>query len=264
MSKSVKKGFSKEVLINGIKWAIAIVVLFGLFKIGQQYKERQKTNQLVIELEGDENRNDLLKEDVIAKIEESFGFDLTGSNIALLDLENIELVVKEYDFVKEAEVYLDAENNIHVKIHPRRPIVRVMDQEGEHYFLDELGSKIMADGDIRSRVPVVNGLVGPYERDEEGNLLGGLQEVYVLASKIEKDPFMNKLIDQIYVKTNYEMVLFPKIGKEHIQFGRAEDIEIKFKRLKHFYEGGMRYKGWNKYQEINLRFKDQVVTKESA
>lgn len=251
-------------VIRLIKWVVIGVILFALSKLGYNHRKAQTISNLVITIEYAENSNELLKEDVLREIEESFGFDLTGSSIELLDLENIESVVRHYDFVKDAQVYVDADQNIHVHIVPRNALVRVFDQEGEHYFLDDTGARIEADGDIKCRVPVVSGIVGPYERDEDGYLLGGLQEVYVLAGKIAKDPFMNHLVDQIYVKNNYEMVLFPKIGKENIQFGKAENIEAKFKRLKNFYKGGIRYKGWNKYKEINLEYKDQVITKESA
>jgi cell division protein FtsQ len=250
--------------IRPLKWVLAAVLIFGLSKMGVDYKHKQTIQNLVIQIDGADPQNVLLKEDVLAQIEESFGFDLTGSKIQLLDLENIEKVVEQYDFVKSTDVYLDAENNIHVDIVQRTPLVRVFDKSGAHYYMDDAGFKIEADGDIRARVLVVNGIVGPYERDEEGYLLGGLHDVFLLASKIDSDPFMKSLIEQVYVKNNYEMVLFPKIGKEHIQFGRATDIEVKFKRLKNFYEGGIRYKGWNKYKEINLRYKDQVITKESA
>ncbi len=250
--------------LRPLKWVFAAFLIFALSKIGVEYKHKQTIQNLIIKIDGADSQNGLLKEDVLAQIEESFGFDLTGSKIQLLDLENIEKVVEQYDYVKSTDVYIDAENNIHVDILQRTPLVRVFDKSGAHYYMDDAGFKIEADGDIRARVLVVNGIIGPYERDAEGYLLGGLHDVFLLASKINADPFMKSLIEQVYVKNNYEMVLFPKIGKEHIQFGRAEDIEVKFKRLKNFYEGGIRYKGWNKYKEINLRYKDQVITKESA
>ena len=248
-------------IIRLIKWVIIGVVLFGLSKLGYNYRKSQTIQNLVITVEHNDNKNELLKEDVLREIEESFGFDLTGSSIELLDLKNIEAVVREYDFVREAEVFLDADHNIHVDIIPRNALARIFDQKGGHYFLDDTGAKIEADGDIKCRVPVVTGIIGPYERDEEGMLLGGLHEIFLLCSQLVKDPFMSRLVEQIYVKNNYEIVLFSKIGQEDIQFGRAEDIEVKFRKLKKFYEGGIRYKGFNQYKEIDLRFKDQVITK---
>jgi cell division protein FtsQ len=42
-------------------------------------------------------------------------------------------------------------------------------------------------------------------------------------------------------------------------FGKAENIAGKFKKLEVFYHEGISNAGWEKYDTINLMFKNQLV-----
>lgn len=55
-----------------------------------------------------------------------------------------------------------------------------------------------------------------------------------------------------------DMELIPRIGSHTIIFGKAEDIDIKFRKLKAMYRVFNKI-GWNLYKSINLKFKDQVI-----
>jgi len=44
-----------------------------------------------------------------------------------------------------------------------------------------------------------------------------------------------------------------------IEFGNAENIEVKFNKLKIFYKEGLGHHKWSNYRKINLRYKNQIV-----
>ncbi len=71
------------------------------------------------------------------------------------------------------------------------------------------------------------------------------------------------MIEQIDVLPNAEFVLVPKIGNEKILVGGNENISEKLNKLKFFYQEGLRYEGWNVYQTIDLKNKDQVVCRKN-
>ncbi|MCB0601510.1 MAG: hypothetical protein KDC28_09785 [Saprospiraceae bacterium] len=250
--------------VKAIVWMAMVAVLIMLFSMGASYKNQQITQQLVIDLDESIKDDAITKEDIIRMIQESFSYDLTGSRISDIDLASIEAVIRQYDFVANAEVYVDAEQNIHVDVKARKPLVRVSDISGKQYFLDDTGMQIMADGDLKSRVIVMSGNVGPYNRNEEGQLESRLQRGLELVRVINRDDFLKELIEQIYVQENGEITLIPKFGDERILLGMVENLDAKFSNLKDFYLGGLRYRGWSTNHEIDIRYNGQVITRKRA
>ena len=56
-----------------------------------------------------------------------------------------------------------------------------------------------------------------------------------------------------------EMELVPRVGNHTILFGDEKEMDEKFSKLFLFYKEGLSKQGWNKYNVINLKYKDQVV-----
>jgi len=55
------------------------------------------------------------------------------------------------------------------------------------------------------------------------------------------------------------MVLYPQVTKQMVEFGKPEDIEVKFKKLRIFYTEILPKKGWNRYEKVNLKYRDQII-----
>jgi cell division protein FtsQ len=54
------------------------------------------------------------------------------------------------------------------------------------------------------------------------------------------------------------------VGGQKIIFGSAnsdEEVKDKFEKLKLFYKEAIPFEGWNKYEEISLKYKKQIVCK---
>ena len=71
--------------------------------------------------------------------------------------------------------------------------------------------------------------------------------------------YLKALIEQIYVEKNGEFQLIPKFNDQVIIFGTTENIKDKFARLLIFYKQGLSITGWNRYNMINIKYKNQVV-----
>ncbi|HUV01595.1 MAG TPA: hypothetical protein VMW32_11580, partial [Bacteroidales bacterium] len=88
-----------------------------------------------------------------------------------------------------------------------------------------------------------------------------LKDIYHLVKYIRNDNFWSAQIDQIYVDSNDEIDLVPRVGNHMIHLGTAENVDGKLRNLATFYEKVLPEVGWNKYSKINLAFKDQIVCK---
>ena len=91
-----------------------------------------------------------------------------------------------------------------------------------------------------------------------------LDDIYRLSKYISENKFLKAQIAQVHRTLGGDFVLIPQVGNHKIIFGSAyTDAEVKEKldKLVVFYEEGLPYEGWSKYETINLKFRDQIVCK---
>ena len=85
--------------------------------------------------------------------------------------------------------------------------------------------------------------------------------IYELAMFLDRNPFWNAQIEQIYVAENGDLYLSPRVGNQQIVFGDLNNIETKFDKLASFYNNIVPSVGWIEYDVVNLKYKDQIVCK---
>jgi cell division protein FtsQ len=172
-------------------------------------------------------------------------------NIALTEIEGRIAQLRE---LKKAEVYTTIDGMLHVSVDQRDPVMRVFAGGGD-YFIDEDGIVVRRKGLYTPRLHIVGGNI-----TITGPMLNGvsvldtsikhsiLKDIYQLVNYINSDNFWSAQIDQIYVDND-----------NLIHLGTSENFEGKFRNLETFYKKVLPEVGWNKYELINLEFKDQIV-----
>lgn len=80
-----------------------------------------------------------------------------------------------------------------------------------------------------------------------------------MIEKITGDEFWNAQITQLDIDNKLRITLYPQVGNEVIEFGKPEDIDTRFKKLKIFYKEILPKVGWNKYDRVNLEYEGQIV-----
>jgi cell division protein FtsQ len=246
----------KRLFLIGFFFLIAALIISAVEK-----KKGATSVDMTIDIEQLEVGYSLINaEDVLLLIENSFGYKLTSLPIGSIDVERVERVLNADPFVKNANVYIDALNVIHIELSQREPILRVIDKNGLSYYLDREGGNVPLSKHYTPRVIVATGDINPYDRDYLTKKKHVLKDLYELTQRILKDEFLAPLIEQIYVAKTGEYHLIPKIGDQRIILGDMDRLEEKIFYLKNFYKEAMPFKGWQKYKTINLTFKGQVVT----
>jgi cell division protein FtsQ len=84
-------------------------------------------------------------------------------------------------------------------------------------------------------------------------------DLYKFALFLQKHDFWNNQIEQIYVHPDKEVELIPRVGSHRIILGSFEDFKEKMDNLQLFYEQAIPKLGWEKYEVINLKYKNQIV-----
>ncbi|WP_372639562.1 cell division protein FtsQ/DivIB [Ancylomarina sp.] len=174
--------------------------------------------------------------------------DIIGNYTASINKENLERLINKIPSAKNTEVYTSLKGCLHVEIEQRKPIVRLL--KGKGFYIDEEGGRMPLSSNYTSRVLVVSGHIK--DKTIETDLMP-------LVNFITKDEFWSSQINQIYVDSNDEYILIPRVGGQKIEMGKIDNFERKFDKLYALYKNGFSTEGWNKYKKINLKYENQVV-----
>jgi len=197
-------------------------------------------------------------------------FDILGYPIKKINTLDIENKIKQYPSIKNAKTYCNYAGQLSIEIEQRRPILRIINYNGESYYIDEEGAMMKLSNKYTARVLVANGNINePFESRYSVNVANAekdefgrgkiLNDLYKLALFIDKDDFWKSEIEQIYINEDNDIVLIPIVGIHKILFGSIDNYKIKFRNLKAFYKTGITKTGWNKYSLINLKYENQIV-----
>lgn len=247
--------------VYSVLWFL-IGVTFVLFMVAaDQAHQLHPCKSLKIDINHDQGNYFVDQQDVQALIEQHLGGNILGMPIGSINLETLEAYLEHNHYVENAEVYVDLNSTLWVKIAQRSPLARVIDVDNQSYYISKEGDKMPVSRVFSSRVPVISG----YFKDN-GKTTGLLEksdakEVYELLLQIHNDPFLDALVEQIYVEQEGDLILIPKIGNLEIEFGAVERVDEKFKTLKTLYLEGMNGIGWNKYKSVSLKYEGQIVCK---
>ncbi len=177
---------------------------------------------------------------------------------------DIKLDVMENDlernpFIEKADVSVDLSGKLIIRVMQRNPLLRVINQHGQSYYVAKSGYKMPLNPDFAPRVPVANGNIAETLTDTAYARTRVLKDLLAIAEYCSKDKFWHSQIEQLYVDNFMDIILIPKVGNHSIVFGSAENVEQKFEQLRTFYLKGLNSIGWDKYTSINLKFKGQIV-----
>jgi cell division protein FtsQ len=191
-----------------------------------------------------------------------------GSRLAGIKIGMLEAEIAKHPFVEKAEVYRTVKGSLQIDIWQRRPIIRVVNYNGESYYIDSNAAMMPLSDKYAARVPVATGSLDvPFSRrrlpvtganDELGRTTV-LADLYKLASYIDSHELYSPMIEQIHVYASHEFDLVPKVGPKIINFGKAERIEDKFFMLSAFYRHAPKFRNWAEYKSVNVKFKNQIV-----
>ena len=157
--------------------------------------------------------------------------------------------ISQHPLIENVECYRTPGCKIGIEVTQRLPILRVMANNGDNYYIDNKG-KIMPIPNSSAHVAVVTGYV---DRDF------AVKELYTLGVFLQAHPLWDAQIEQINVTQAKELELVPRVGEHIIFLGKPGNYEEKFEKLKTFYEKGLNQVGWNKYSRISLEFNNQII-----
>ncbi len=162
----------------------------------------------------------------------------------------LEEELNQHPLIDKAECYWTPSGKLFIEVSQRVPILRVMNNQGNDYYIDNKGSIMPTDiRCIAHRIIATGNIEKPF----------AMNELYNFSVFLQGNPFWDAQIEQIHILEDYDVELIPRVGNHIIYLGKLEEYEQKLERLKAFYQKGLNQVGWNKYSRISLEFNNQIV-----
>jgi cell division protein FtsQ len=183
---------------------------------------------------------------------------MVGKSLKDFDLQRMEDTLESEPWISNAELFFDNNRVLHVKVTEKEPVARIFTVTGNSFYIDTALSRLPLNNKFTPRLPVFTGF--PSDRKRwKGKDSVLMNEVKDISVHMLGDPFWMAQIDQVDIdgERNFQMV--PKVGKHVVQFGNGQEIDKKFRKLYIFYRDVISKTGWNRYGEINVAYKGQVV-----
>lgn len=172
-----------------------------------------------------------------------------GMKISEVNLEKIEKLMLEESHIERASCYYDAAGKLYIRVVPQQPILHVISQQGEDYYLSSTGLTMPTAGFNVDLCVATGNITKKF----------AAEHLLELARFIHDDLFWSEQIEQLHVVSPEQIELYPRVGQHVIDLGNEDNFQEKLHRLRVFYREGLERVGWNKYKKISLAYDDQVV-----
>ncbi|MEL7001313.1 MAG: cell division protein FtsQ [Bacteroidota bacterium] len=246
-------------LNRGVRMILVGVVLIGVIGFAERRGGEEVCNDVVIKISNQYSNFFIDQQDIIRLITDNGSELVKGASFNHLNLKEIEERVKADPFIKTAQIYKDLKGSLIVNTELRRPFARILGNTKPDTYVAMDGTILPVSEKYITRSILIS---GSYADELMSQSLTNTEEgrrVYEMLNYIYNDKFWKAQIAQIDIDKNMNMVLYPQVTKQMVEFGKPEDIEVKFKKLKIFYTEILPQRGWNRYERVNLKYKDQII-----
>ena len=183
---------------------------------------------------------------------------LKNHPLAELDLSLMEQRIEQDPWVRNAEIFIDANGRLQVVVEEQEPVARVFTRDGNSFYIDSALRRIPLNRRFTPNLPVFTGLpVSPSER--RGTDSAWMAQVLTIVSAMRADSLWMAQMEECAYEPPLGFVMYPMAGDHRIIFGDASSANDKFRNLFVFYAQVLAREGWSSYKTIDLRFDRQVV-----
>lgn len=241
-----------------IKAAVAILGLTFLIAFSERKQGGAVCKEVVVELDN-LNENHFLDEADIMQLVEGSGEPIKGVGIGRIKLKAIENKLKYDKHILDAELFGDLKGNLIVNVELRRPIARIVQSDAPDAYIAEDGVIMPVSEKYTSRVLLISGAVKELLESEDLNKSEEGKQLLAMIEFINADRFWRAQVAQLDLTKNGKVIIYPQVTGQLIEFGKPDNVEVKFKKLMVFYKEILPTRGWTRYERVNLEYEGQVI-----
>lgn len=247
----------KNILIK-----LMIVLFFGGFftltAMSGTYSILRPSPDLNVIIDHKDGHSFIQQKDIEEKVREHF------TEVKVVDaaeLRRLEKYLESIPYILHANAYVDSKGKLNVGIVQRNPIARVLSGSKGHFYIDNNGYKFPLSKQYTAKVPLITGFIPETYQRVDTIHSNPLKEVLKVIRFTQNDAYWSAMVTQIHREEDGKLVIIPRMGHHTVTLGNSQNLESKFKRLELFYKYVLNEEGWDKYSNINLQYKNQIVCK---
>ncbi|XOD68750.1 MAG: cell division protein FtsQ/DivIB [Flavobacteriales bacterium AspAUS03] len=223
---------------------IAVVSLIIFAK--KRHKERPlKSFRIMVDTSAG---NFFVNDQAIKRIIFNTDGPISRKNLHEIYISEIEKKLDTHPFIQKAEVFLTINGMLNVIVRQQYPVLRIKDGI-KNYYLTKEGHPMPLSPTYAAKVILAE---GPFLKEDRKKLLA-------LISYINTDKLLKNQIIGIRKVAPNSFNLIPQIDHHIIVFGTLMDLDVKFGKLKAFYEQYPDKIKTSQYKMIHLQYKNQIV-----
>ncbi len=234
------------------KWVMYILFILilalsvFLFAFTQERNKSKKVSEILVEMSTESPQ--LISAETVNKLLIQNDEGLLNNDKSKINLYQLEQDILSNEYIKDIQVAIQLDDKVIARVKTRMPVARIIN-DIKSYYIDSEGYNIPLSDLYTERVPLASGI----------NTIAEAKECVEIIKCYTADEFLKEQIIGLRRNTNGDFVLNTRIGKHKVLFGKAKNIEEKFKKLLIFYKKEWNSEVLNNYTMINLKYDKQVV-----
>ncbi|MCO5247616.1 MAG: cell division protein FtsQ/DivIB [Chitinophagales bacterium] len=253
MSRKLKNIVFKSFML--LSFGAFIVLTIMSFRHGQS---QINTQNAFVDIDYGNGQAFVSKEIVRDSINKFFSKD---KSFDYENLSKLESFLKSYPYIRKANAYIDAQSILHVSIEQIVPIARVVPVNGDGYYIDIDNNKIPLSTAYTAKVPILTGAIKEQYQKVSKIQSKELKSLIKVIEDVKGDEYWSAQIAQLNMTDEGDIQMIPRMGHHSVTLGDSSEIMEKLQKLDLFYEKVLNKTGWDKFKNIDVQYKNQIVCK---
>ncbi|WP_332913542.1 cell division protein [Algoriphagus boritolerans] len=228
-----------------------------LYRLCRKTNPRQSYRGLEVDLKAVSGVYFVEEKEIEAILKSAFPELQAGLPISDVPLAAVESRLSGHPFIKSVETFIGQKGILKVTLNQHEPIARIARPMAADGYLTTEGRIIPTSPSYTSRVLILEGAYAEQLMDQGS--VDSMPELMPLIRFVTENEFWNAQVSELEINRRDDIRVYQQVGKQVIEFGDALDFESKFRRIEVLYKEILPRKGWNAYERISVKFKNQIV-----
>lgn len=238
-------------------WLVVIGGIVTLLVSANSKAKERTCKGIAVSINNDGDKIFVEKDDVLKNIEKTAHGSIVNRHTGNINLASLEKGLEASPWIRDAELYFDTKDVLHVAISERVPMARVFTTSGSSFYIDSTGAQMPLLDNYSAKLPVVTGYTPAKRLNNADSAL--MQETKQVVVTVSNDAFWNAQIGQIDITPEHKFELMPVLGSHVIRLGDGNNVADKLAKLMVFYKQVLPKAGFTKYSSLDVQFDGQIV-----
>jgi cell division protein FtsQ len=244
-------------VLTALFWLLAGTGMVTLLVAANRRDAGHVIREVRINIKGDGEQFFIDKSDILLQLTVAAKTTLVGQSLNGLNLARLERSLERGVWIRDAELWIDGRDVLHVQVTEREPVARIFTTAGASFYIDSSGQRMPLLEKESARVLVVSNYPGAVHFNHQDSSRAA--DVKAIANHIAADEFWKEQIAQVDITPSGVYEAVPVVGNHVIRLGDAGHLDEKLARLMTFYKKVLAQTGFDKYAIVDVQYDGQVV-----